>query len=159
MLTRLRHWALGVRVLIGLALAGSARRELWAEMRRYVRGLPGALAGPLPRAVAAQTPTAADLALPPPAVRDLADTAALFERGSPLGLCLRRSMLRYHFLRRAGVPLVINFGARFKGGQADREITGHAWVTLDGQPYYEDGENFQGFTVMLRFPADKPPHP
>jgi hypothetical protein len=157
MLTRLRHWALGVRALVALALSGPARRELWAEMRRYARGLPGALAGPLPQVVAAQTPTAADLAQPPSAVRDLADTAALFERSSPLGLCLRRSMLRYHFLRRAGLPLVINFGARFKGGQADREITGHAWVTLDGQAYHEDGENYQGFTVMLRFPENAPP--
>jgi hypothetical protein len=68
-------------------------------------------------------------------------------------------MLRYHFLRRVGVPVVLNFGARFKGGQADREITGHAWVTLDGRPYFEDGENYQGFTVMLRFPENAPPLP
>jgi hypothetical protein len=68
-------------------------------------------------------------------------------------------MLRYHFLRRAGVPVGLNFGARFKGGQADREITGHAWVTLDGQPYFEDGENYQGFTVILRFPENAPPQP
>jgi hypothetical protein len=61
-------------------------------------------------------------------------------------------MARFHFLRRAGVPLVINFGARFKGGLADRQVTGHAWVTLDGQAYHEDGENYQGFTVMLQFP-------
>jgi Transglutaminase-like superfamily len=61
-------------------------------------------------------------------------------------------LARYHFLRRAGVPLVINFGARFKAGQADREVSGHAWVTLAGQAYYEDGENYQGFTVMLRYP-------
>src|SRR6185436_6658768 len=109
MLTRLRHWALGFRALIGLAIAGSARRELWAEMRRYARDLPAALAGPLPKAVAAQTPTMADLSLPPSTVREQADAAALFERSSPLGLCLRRSMLRYHFLRRAGLPVVLNF--------------------------------------------------
>jgi len=157
MLTRLRHWALGLSVLFGLALSGPARRDLWNKMCRYARELPAALARPLPQAVAAQTPTAPDLALPPAAVRDLADAAALFDRSSPLGLCLRRSMLRYHFLRRAGVPVVLNFGARFKAGQADREITGHAWVTLDGRPYFEDGENCQGFTVMLRFPADTPP--
>ena len=143
--------------MVAVALSGSERRELWSEMRAYGRALPGALAAPLPKAIAAQTPAAADLALPPAAVRDLADAAALFDRASPLGLCLRRSMLRYHFLRRAGLPLVINFGARFKGGQADREVTGHAWVTLDGRPYFEDGENYQGFTVLLRFPANVPP--
>jgi hypothetical protein len=128
-------------------------------MRRYARELPAALQGPLPQAVAAQTPQAADLALAPASVRNLADSAALFDRSSPLGLCLRRSMLRYHFLRRVGLPVVLNFGARFKGGQADREITGHAWITLDGQPYFEDGENYQGFTVMLRFPENAPPQP
>src|SRR5436190_9073184 len=115
MLTRLRHWALGLSVLFTLALTGRARRELWAQMRRYARELPAALQGPLPQAVAAQTPQAADLALAPASVRNLADSAALFDRSSPLGLCLRRSMLRYHFLRRVGLPVVLNFGARFKG--------------------------------------------
>jgi hypothetical protein len=114
--------------------------------------MPAALAGPLPQALAAQTPAAADLALPAADVRLLADASALFERRSPLGVCLRRSLVRYHFLRRAGIPLVINFGARFMGGVADRQVTGHAWVTLDGQPYFEGGENYQGFTVMLKYP-------
>lgn len=150
MLTRLRHWVLGAAAL--LALLNPARRRLWAEMRRYVRGLPAALSSPLPQVLVSQTPAAADLALSSGSVRLLADAAALIERSSPLGLCLRRSLVRYHFLRRAGVPLAVNFGARFKAGQADREITGHAWVTLDDQPYYEDGENYQGFTVMLRYP-------
>jgi hypothetical protein len=123
-------------------------------MRGYARGLPAALAGPLPQALAAQTPEGVDLALPYAHLRLLADAAALFERRSPLGLCLRRSLVRYHFLRRAGLPLVLNFGARFKAGLADREVTGHAWVTLDGQPYFEDGENYRGFTVMFRYPDD-----
>jgi hypothetical protein len=114
--------------------------------------MPAALAGPLPTALAAQTLAGTDLSMPPDTVRLLADAAALFERRSPLGLCLRRSLLRYHFLRRAGLPLVLNFGARFKAGVADRQVSGHAWVTLDGEPYYEDGDNYQGFTVMLRYP-------
>jgi Transglutaminase-like superfamily len=148
---RLRHWLLGVTALFAIAPSAS-RRQLWAEMRGYARGMPAALAGPLPKALAAQTPAGTDLAMPPDTVRLLADAAALFERRSPLGVCLRRSLLRYHFLRRAGLPLVLNFGARFKAGVADRQVTGHAWVTLDGEPYYEDGDNYQGFTVMLRYP-------
>jgi hypothetical protein len=148
---RFRNWLLGLSALVSLA-PSRARRQLWAEMRAYERGLPQALAGPLPQALASQTPARVDLALPAAQVRLLADAAALFERRSPLGLCLRRSLARYHFLRRAGVPLVINFGARFKAGVADRQVTGHAWVTLDDRPYYEDGENYQGFTVMLRCP-------
>jgi hypothetical protein len=150
MLTRLRHWLTGLLAL--LALGDPGRRALWAEMRAYVRGLPAALAGPLPAVLAAHTPPAADLHLSPGTVRLLADASALFERRSPLGVCLRRSLVRYHFLRRAGVPLVVNFGARFKDKSPDRDVTGHAWVTLDGQPYYEDGENYRGFTVMLQYP-------
>ena len=150
MFTRLRHWLTGLLALV--SLIEPRRRALWAEMRAYVRSLPAALAAPLPAMMTAQTPAAADLRLPPAAVRQLADAAALFERRSPLGLCLRRSLVRYHFLRRAGLPLVVNFGARFKDKSPHRDLTGHAWVTLEGEPYYEDGENYQGFTVMLKYP-------
>ncbi len=149
--SRLRNLLLGLWALVVTAPSAS-RRRLWAELREYERRLPERLAAPLPQVLAAQTPASPDLNLPADQVRLLADAAALFERRSPLGLCLRRSMARYRFLRRAGLPVVINFGARFKAGEADRQITGHAWVTLDGQPYHEDGENYQGFTVMLRYP-------
>jgi len=148
---RLNNWAVGLAALAAAA-ASAEQRRLLREMRRYVGGLPAALAGPLPAALAAQTPARADLSLAPDDVRRLADAAALFERRSPLGLCLRRSLVRYHFLRRAGLPLVLNFGARFKAGAADRAVTGHAWVTLHGQPYCENSENYRGFTVMLVYP-------
>jgi hypothetical protein len=150
-MTRLGHVWTGVRAVA--SLAEPRRRAVWAEMRGYVRRLPEALTAPLPAMLAAHTPPQVDLRLPEPAVRRLADAAALFERRSPLGLCLRRSLLRYHFLRRAGVPLVVNFGARFTNGSADRAVTGHAWVTLEGQPYFEDSENYRGFTVMLQYPS------
>ena len=151
LLTRARHLGTGLAAL--LALADPAQRRLWGEMRAYVRRLPALLSSPLPAVLAAQTPAAADLTLPEPTLRRLADAAALFERRSPLGLCLRRSLVRYHYLRRAGVPLTLNFGARFKAGQADRDITGHAWVTLNGAAYHEDGENYQDFVTMLKYPA------
>src|SRR5437016_3338811 len=130
MLTRLRHWATGLTALIWLL--PPRRRALWKEMRAFMRDLPKVLESPLPQALAALTPASPDLAFSASTVRLLADAAALFERRSPLGLCLRRSLIRYHFLRRAGVPLVLNFGARFRAGQPDREVTGHAWVTLNG---------------------------
>jgi len=152
MLTRLRHWATGLAALI--LLLTPQRRALWKEMRACGRELPKTLEPPLPQALAGLTPASPDLVFPVSTVRLLADAAALFERRSPLGLCLRRSLVRYHFLRRAGVPLILNFGARFKAGsgQPDREVTGHAWVTLNGQPYFEDGENYRGFTVILKYP-------
>ena len=142
LLTRARHLGTGLTAL--LALADPAQRRLWGEMRAYVRRLPALLSSPLPAVLAAQTPAAADLTLPEPTLRRLADAAALFER---------RSLVRYHYLRRAGVPLTLNFGARFKAGQADRDITGHAWVTLNGAAYHEDGENYQDFVTMLKYPA------
>jgi hypothetical protein len=151
MLTRLRNLLLFLSTVV--LLLHPARRRLWREMRAYLRRLPAALAAPLPAALAAQTPAAVDISEEHDALRRLADSAALLDRRSPLGLCLRRSLVRYHYLRRAGLPLEIRFGARFTGGHADRDVTGHAWVELDGEPYYEDGENYSGFTVMLRYPA------
>ena len=151
MFARLRHLWLAFTTLPVL-LFDARQRRLFDEMRAFTRRLPQALAAPLPEALAALTPPTSDLGLQTSALRRLADLAALLDRHSPLGLCLRRSLMRYYFLRRAGLPLVLNFGARFKGGVADREITGHAWVTLDGQPYFEDGENWRGFTVMLKYP-------
>lgn len=151
MLARLRHLWLALTTLPLLLFDARARR-LFAEMHTFARRLPQTLNAPLPEALATLTPLTSNLQPPTSSLRRLADLTALLDRRSPLGLCLRRSLVRYHFLRRAGVPLTLNFGARFKGGQPDREITGHAWVTLDGQPYFEDGENYRGFTVMLKYP-------
>ena len=150
MFARLRHLWLAFTTL-PILLFDARQRRLFDEMRAFIRRLPQTLTAPLPEALAVLTPPTSNLQ-PPTSIRRLADLTALLDRRSPLGLCLRRSLVRYHFLRRAGLPLVLNFGARFKGGVADREITGHAWVTLDGKPYFEDGENYRGFTVMLKYP-------
>lgn len=87
-------------------------------------------------------------------IRNLVDLVVAFDRDPPFGFCLRRSVSRYYFLRRVGLPLDIHFGARISNGKPDRNFMGHAWLTLDGQPYHEAGENWRGFTVMLTFPAD-----
>ena len=151
MKARLRHLRLALAALPGLMIP-ARRRALFREMRNFTRSLPATLKSPLPVAMQQITP------LPPPSgdsehvVRDLADLAALLERRSPLGLCLRRSLTRYHFLRRAGVPVVVRFGAKFVDGKPDREITGHAWLTLDGHPYHEVDENWRGFTVIITWP-------
>lgn len=123
-------------------------------MRGFVRNLPNVLKAPLPDALRQITPAADSIGETERNVRNLADVAALLDRQSPLGLCLRRSLTRYHFLRRAGVPVAVRFGAKFVQGKPDREISGHAWLTLHGAPYYEDGENWRGFTVMVSFPQD-----
>ena len=166
MITRLRHAWLALVALPGLTVS-RPRRALFREMRAFTRNLPALLKAPLPEAMQRILPTGVEAHLPPQrsgagsagiiserTIRDLADLAALLDRRSPLGVCLRRSLTRYHFLRREGVPVVVHFGAKFVGGKADRDISGHAWLTLDGQVYHEADENWLGFTVMLSYPQD-----
>lgn len=154
MLSRVRHVWLALALLPGL-LFSSRHRRLFAEMRHFCRALPKKLHGNLQAALKEMTPHQQDLRdfSDPEGLRNLADLAALLERNSPLGLCLRRSLTRYYFLRRAGLPVVVQFGAKFSGGTPDRNVNGHAWLTLNGQPYYEDDENWRGFTVMFGYPA------
>ena len=154
---RLRHLWLGLRLLPGL-LTSVHQRQLLAEMRQLGRELPLLLQKPLPKAMAelemmngAERP----FPLPPETkTRQLADLAALLDRRSPLGLCLRRSLLRYRYLHALGVPVIVLFGAKFAPGELpeQKKVTGHAWLVLGERPYHEDDENWQGYTVMLRWP-------
>jgi hypothetical protein len=115
-------------------MADGQRRHFVQETLILARELPGRLDQPLPAALQALTPPAAPQFLDPDTMRQIVDALTAFGAGRPLGICLRRSLLRYHFLRRAGLPLVIHFGARRLGD----DIGGHAWLTLDGQPYHEN---------------------
>lgn len=169
MITRLRHLRLALTCLPGL-ITSRRRRMLLAEMRALCRDLPHLLQQPIPQAMARLTPPPQTAGPPsnPQIVRKLADLAALLERRSPLGLCLRRSLVRYHYLRRLNVPVVVRFGAKFVPkhgpkhrprhgpkhgpGNEEKDITGHAWLTLDGRPYFEDEENWRDFTVMISWP-------
>ena len=88
-------------------------------------------------------------------VRHLADAVAAWHLRSPLGICLRRSLLRYRFLREQDVPVVIIFGARLKGANEGGGIGGHAWLTLHDEPYYENPADYEGFSPMYRYPPSK----
>ncbi len=153
MIARLQHVGLALTTL-PMLVSSAQRRALFREMRAFIRQLPGELKSPLPYALQHMTPLQSQADGVERDVRELADIAALFERSSPLGLCLRRSLTRYYYLRRIGVPVVVHFGAKFVNGQPDREITGHAWLTLNDQVYFEADENWRGFTVMYSFPED-----
>jgi Transglutaminase-like superfamily len=83
----------------------------------------------------------------------LADAAVGLDYTSPLGICLRRSLVRYVLLRRAGVGVSVHFGGRKEAGGARSRIAGHAWLTLDGRPYAEEPENYQGFAVIYSYPV------
>ena len=160
-MTRIRHILLVAGVLPAVALSARQRRR-YSEMLEFLRELPEALDRPLSEALGALTPSPSPIrkererergSRGEAEIRRLADVAALLDRRSSLGLCLRRSLVRYHFLRRAGVPVVLQFGARFKDGHPDREVTGHAWLTREERPYYEDSQNYQGFRVMFAYPT------
>ena len=87
-------------------------------------------------------------------IRRLADAVAAWHFWSPLGICLRRSLLRYHFLRAANVPVSVVFGARLKGEREGGGIGGHAWVTLGDRPYHENPGDYESFVAMYRYPVD-----
>lgn len=128
-------------------------RPLLPAIWRWSRALPARYeAQPLPDFLAAITPPAPDLAVDPERLRALIDALARLDRRSPFGLCLRRSLWRYHWLRRAGLPLGILFGVRLRGPHEPMGgIAGHAWNTLHGEPWHERPADTQGFTVIYRW--------
>ncbi len=164
MLTRVRHWWLSISLLPFLFSA--KHRTLLREMRSFCESLPMKLKPSLIdglRLIDPRSDTKENNLvylrelrgeIDEDTIRNFADLAALLDRRSSLGLCLRRSLTRYHFLRQANVPVVIRFGAKFVDGKPDREIAGHAWLTLHDSPYYEADENWRGFTVMMSYPQE-----
>ena len=153
MLLRLRHLWLALMALPHL-LRSRRQRALCHEMRALTRRLPALMEKPLPQALQHLSPEGDSLELAEDEVRRLADLVALVDRRSPLGFCLRRSLLRYHFLRRAGVPLRLHFGARFRREHEEPAIGGHAWVTLRGRPYHEADEHWRDYVTMVSWPEE-----
>ncbi|MCC7380761.1 MAG: lasso peptide biosynthesis B2 protein [Deltaproteobacteria bacterium] len=149
---RARHARVLARALPGLFRSPEHRR-LFVELLALSQSLPRRLDRPLPEAMSSLAPQAtAGASLPEGTTRDLADLAALVDRRSPLGLCLRRSLTRYFALRRIGVPVVVRFGARRGGPEGATAVAGHAWLTLDGAPYHEPDDEWRGFVVMYSHP-------
>jgi len=74
------------------------------------------------------------------------------------GTCLRRSLLLYHFLRRAGINVQICFGVRYKKDSIheslSKELEGHAWLLYRGQIFLERHATIAGeYRVTYCFPA------
>lgn len=132
-------------------------RSQWTILKQMVafsRQLPARFKQPLPQMMVHLTPANnPSAALSANQIRNLADAVAAWHIRSPLGICLRRSLLRYHFLRQINLPVHVVFGARFKSQTEGGGIGGHAWLLLDGRPYYEDPQDYQGFTKMYIYPA------
>lgn len=141
---------------LAIAAASPALRPLIPAIWRWSRSLPARYeARPLPDFLDAITPRTADLAaVDAEGLRRLLDALARLDRRSPFGLCMRRSLWRYHWLRRAGLPLGIVFAVRFKGEReaGANRIAGHAWNTLHREPWHEQAPDYRGFTVLYRWP-------
>jgi len=127
-----------------------------AEIKRVQRTLPARYeALSLPDFLSELTPAAPDWThRDPEQVRRLVDALAFWDRSSPFGICLRRSLLRYHFLRRTDTPLGIILAMRPRRETEPTGLAGHAWNILDGRPYHERPEDMAGFTEVYRWPQD-----
>lgn len=128
-----RALPLGVgAVLLRLRLASMLRR----------RSLPDLLASLTPRDAARAPRPRSE------AEGAIAASEALFERLRVVpDTCLYRSLARYAVLRRAGHDA--RFVMAVQPSSAD--ITGHAWVELDGEPV---GETLDpGLTVTFAYPS------
>jgi len=66
------------------------------------------------------------------------------------GNCFPRSLALYWFARRLGYPVLFHCGVRKEVSNLD----GHAWLTLDRQPFHETGQHWQRFTVTFSYPPD-----
>lgn len=142
----------GYSLVLLAAVLSPERRRLLSEVLALGSRLAQELDRPLLLALDDLTPVPESQVLDPEAIRQVVDAATAFGVGRPLGICLRRSLLRYHFLRRAGVPVVVHFGARRLGDG----MGGHAWLTLRGEPYHELREHYENYALMLSFPEITP---
>lgn len=145
-----------IQAISGLlsSMRNPALRPLIPEINKQRRNMPSHYESlPLPVFLADLTPIEVDIvSVNRDDLRNLIDVVAQLDWFSPFGICLRRSLLRYYFLRRSGLELGIVFGMRFRQSDEPAGIAGHAWNTLDGQPYHEREQDFQGFTIIYQWP-------
>lgn len=157
----MRHWrdalALFAPTIPGL-ISSAARRCLFKKMRIFTRELPDLFDGSIPEALEqliSDLEPACPICENETTIRNLADLAVMLDRQVEIGSCLRRSLTRFYFLRQAGVPVILHFGARHTGEKQVDLLEGHAWLTHLGEPYHELHESIESYTVMLSFPENE----
>jgi Transglutaminase-like superfamily len=64
------------------------------------------------------------------------------------GNCLPRSLALFYFARRSGVPVRLHCGVRRVG----ERLEGHAWLSLQGQPFLETTNPEQSYRVTFSYP-------
>ena len=91
---------------------------------------------------------------PPPSparverITDLVTAVVQLQRLLPAN-CLPHGLARYYFLRRAGAPVELCFGA---GREEQGEFIAHCWLLLDGEPYREPRDPREVYREFFRFP-------
>lgn len=65
--------------------------------------------------------------------------------------CLPRSLALYHFATRFGFPVRLHCGVRKAAGNT---LDGHAWLSLDGEPFMETDDRANAYTITLTYPDD-----
>jgi len=130
-----KHWAL---LHAGLVV-------LWVRLLLRIKRLPLVLDRLTPRSMTGR-----------PDEAEMGDLVYYVDRWLQLfpynekGNCFPRSLALYWFARRLGYPVLFHCGVRKEVSNLD----GHAWLTLDRQPFYEMGQHWQRFTVTFSYPSD-----
>ncbi|MCP3956977.1 MAG: lasso peptide biosynthesis B2 protein [bacterium] len=63
--------------------------------------------------------------------------------------CLKRSLVLFRLLRRAGHPAVIRFGVAKDG----EDVTGHSWLEQSGELIAEKSDPYESFAVIYSYPS------
>jgi len=85
--------------------------------------------------------------------RRIGSLASLTHRAAGAGRrdnCLERSLIAYRYLCAASADPVLVVGAR----HGPDGVEGHVWVTVDGQPAQDDGEEIGRYDPVTSFEAD-----
>ena len=64
--------------------------------------------------------------------------------------CLKKSLILYHFLKKAGMNVVIHFGVRKRDGALD----GHSWITKKGKRIYDNLDTVDDFSITYSYPQE-----
>lgn len=63
--------------------------------------------------------------------------------------CLQRSFILFHIYRKGGYPVKMRFGITRRKSQ----LTGHAWLDLDGTPFSEHGNPDRDYQTIFVYPS------
>lgn len=75
-------------------------------------------------------------------------------------ICLKRSLIFYHFLRKYGVPVTICFGVRYKKETShnpmEKKMEGHAWLLSKGRIFLEKNpDETKTYKLTYAYPESK----